>query len=224
MCSVVCTSFRVSGLWSLDTGISQLSHEETAFDRHLTTVGKIADCLSLMTEPQADIITACLSGDRSAQQQLYELHNRCVYRLCVRLVGGQDASDVTQQTFLKVFRTIQQFSGGSRFETWLHRVTVNECLQHTRSRNRRPEVALATEPVAAGSTPGAASESSELLQAALNRLEPDLRTVFVLREIEELSYADLAETLDVSAGTVASRLNRARTQLRELLTQLGWEP
>lgn len=177
-----------------------------------------------MTDPQADIISACQSGERSAQQQLYELHHRRVYRLCVRLVGVQDASDVTQQVFLKVFRTIQQFSGSSRFETWLHRVTVNECLQHTRSKSRRPEVTLATEPASADSPTGTAVESAEILQAALDRLEPDLRTVFVLREVEELSYAELAETLDVSAGTVASRLNRARKLLKELLTELGWEP
>lgn len=180
--------------------------------------------MSVMTELPADMITACQSGDRSAQQQLYELHHRRVYRLCVRLVGEQDASDVTQQTFLKVFRTIQQFSGSSRFETWLHRVTVNECLQFARSQSRRPEVALDVDPAAVRSETEAAAQSAELLQTALARLEPDLRAVFVLREIEELSYADLAEALDVSAGTVASRLNRARTQLRELLTQLGWEP
>lgn len=175
-----------------------------------------------MTDPHVDIISACQSGERSAQQQLYELHHRRAFRVCVRLVGEQDASDVTQQVFLKVFRTIQQFSGGSRFETWLHRVTVNECLQHLRSRSRRPEVTLATEPVAEGSSVDAA-ESSEVLQIALDRLEPDLRTIFVLREVEELNYAEIAATLDLSAGTVASRLNRARTRLKELLTELGWE-
>jgi len=176
-----------------------------------------------MTDPLADIISACQSNHRIAQQQLYELHHRRVYRLCVPLVGEQDAPDITQQTFLKVFRTIQQFSGSGRFETWLHRVTVNECLQHIRSRNRRPEVALEVEPPEGGSETGAAVESAELLQVALDRLEPELRTIFVLRELEELSYSELAELLDVSAGTVASRLNRARTQLKELLTQLGWE-
>lgn len=175
-----------------------------------------------MTDPHADIITACQSGERSAQQQLYEQHDRRVFRVCVRLVGRQDASDVTQQVFLKVFRTIQQFSGNSRFETWLHRVTVNECLQHLRSRSRRPEVTLVTEPVAEDSSVGAA-ESSEVLQLALDQLEPDLRTIFVLREVEELNYAEIAATLDLSAGTVASRLNRARTRLKELLTELGWE-
>jgi len=177
----------------------------------------------LMTEPYTDVIFECQSGERTAQQQLYELHHRQAFRLCVRLVGEQDAPDLTQQTFLKVFRTIQQFSDSSRFETWLHRVTVNECLQHIRSRNRRPEVALDVEPAGVGSETGAAIESAELLQVALGHLQPELRTIFVLRELEELSYAELAETLDVSAGTVASRLNRARTQLKRLLTQLGWE-
>ena len=103
-------------------------------------------------------------------------------------------------------------------------MTVNECLQQTRSKSRRPEVTLSTEPASADSPTGTAIESAEILQAALDRLEPDLRTMFVLREVEELSYAELAETLEVSAGTVASRLNRARKLLKELLTELGWEP
>lgn len=177
-----------------------------------------------MTEPHSDIIAGCQQGDRSAQQQLYELHHWRLYRLCVRLVGEQDAADVTQQAFLKVFRTIHQFAGHSQFETWLYRLTVNECQQFIRSRSRRPEVALTTEPMTTGTQGSVASEHSELLQTALERLEPDLRSVFVLREVEQLSYAELAETLEVSAGTVASRLNRARTRLKELLTELGWEP
>lgn len=176
-----------------------------------------------MAETPADIISACQRGERSAQQQLYERYRRRVFRLCVRLVGVQDAPDVAQQVFLKVFRTIQQFEGKSQFATWLHRVTVNECLQFARSRSRRPEVALPSEPVVDGSQQ-AAFESSEILQTALGRLEPELRAVFVLREIEELSYAEIAETLDLSAGTVASRLNRARTQMKQLLTEIGWEP
>lgn len=175
-----------------------------------------------MTDPHADIISACQSGKRAAQQQLYEMHHRRVFRLCVRLAGTQDAPDVTQQVFLKVFRTIHQFEGNSRFETWLHRVTVNECLQHTRSRSRKREVALAVDPAMEHSATGA-MESSELLQVALDRLEPDLKAVFVLREIEKLNYSEIADTLNVSAGTVASRLNRARTHMKELLTELGWE-
>lgn len=176
-----------------------------------------------MTDSDSDIISGCQQGDRSAQRQLYEQHGQRVFRLCVRMVGGQDAADLTQQTFLKVFRSIHQFSGESRFETWLHRLTVNECLQFHRSRSRRPEVALTDEPLASNSLGVADSEHSELLQTALNRLEPDLRSVFVLREVEQLSYAELADVLELSPGTVASRLNRARTQLKELLTELGWE-
>ena len=84
-------------------------------------------------------------------------------------------------------------------------------------------MALPSDPIAEGSQQ-AALECSEVLQTAIGRLEPELRAVFLLREIEELNYAEIADTLELSAGTVASRLNRARMQMKQLLTEIGWEP
>lgn len=176
-----------------------------------------------MTETE-DIISACQRGDRTALQQVFDRHHRQVFRLCARMVSEQDAADLTQQVFLNVFRSIEGFRGASRFDTWLHRVTVNECLQFNRSRERHSEVSLSSELTTIDSPAIEASEQGLLLQNALDALDPDLRSIFLLREVEQLSYDELAESLGIAAGTVASRLNRARKQLKTILTKLGWEP
>ncbi len=165
-----------------------------------------------------DVVEACRRGDRAAPQQLYEACRRGVFRLAARMVGLQDAADVTQQVFLQAFRTLDQFQGRSRFETWIYRLAVNESLQHLRRNRRRPIQSLDWEPVAASREP-ADADQKELLERALAQLDPELRSIFLLREIEELSYHDIAETLQIPEGTVGSRLNRARRELRQLLAQ-----
>jgi len=137
------------------------------------------------------------------------------------MVGRQEADDVVQQVFLQVLRKIDQFSGQSRLATWLYRVAVNECLQQLRRNGRQRVNPLMHDPVdrSAGSTQR--SEHAELLDRSLQRLEPDLRAIFLLREVENLSYREIASALDVSEGTVASRLNRARRLLRQYLVELG---
>lgn len=176
-----------------------------------------------MKESLEPIVAACQREDRSAQRELYERCNARVFRLAVRMVGVQDASDLTQQVFLRVYRSIRQFTGRSGFETWLYRLTVNECLQFLRYAKRRSHEALAYEP--ATRYPGISRDiqARESLELALQRLDPDLRAVFLLREVERLGYRELAETLEISEGTVASRLNRARSKLKEHLLDLGWE-
>ena len=155
------------------------------------------------------IVAACQRGDRSAQRELYEHCNARVFRLAVRMVGVQEASDLTQQVFLRVYHTIHQFTGRSGFETWLYRLTVNECLQFLRYAKRRSHEPLEYEPAAR--CPGISREvqAREVLELALQRLDGELRVVFLLREVEGLDYRQLAEALEISEGTVASRLNRA---------------
>ena len=177
-----------------------------------------------MNDSLEKIVAACQRGDRAAQRELYEHCNLRVFRLAVRMVGIQDASDLAQQVFLRVYRTIQQFSGRSGFETWLYRLTVNECLQSLRYAKRRPHEALDHEPAARCTRVSREMQAREVLELALQRLDPDLRSVFLLREVERLGYRELAETLETSEGTVASRLNRARSKLKEYLLDLGWEP
>jgi RNA polymerase sigma-70 factor (ECF subfamily) len=139
------------------------------------------------------------------------------------MVGKQDAGDVTQQVFLQAFCSLGKFAGRSSFETWLYRLAVNESLQHLRRARRHHLFSLAFEPID-NSHVRDGSEPKELLDVALARLDPQLRSVFLLCEIDKLSYRQIAETLEVPEGTVGSRLNRARRELRTILTDLGWQP
>lgn len=171
----------------------------------------------------AQIVQGCRRRDRAARRRLYDLFHKRVYALSLRLVGFQDASDLLQQVFLQVFRKIDRFAGESKFETWLYRVTVNECLQHLRRDQRGQHAPLSYEPIDPSSCKGNNVEDKELLEQALQRIEPELRTIFLLREIDGLSYRQIAEVMSIPEGTVGSRLNRARRELKVHLVELGWE-
>lgn len=171
----------------------------------------------------AEILAGCRKGERAAQHRLYELFGQQVFRLTVRMIGTQDAPDVTQQVFLQLFRKIHQFAGNSKFETWLYRLTVNEALQYLRKRRRQNFLPLPPEPMTQRDQSNERNEQQELLELALARLESELRTVFLLREVEGHSYREIASTLEIPEGTVGSRLNRARSDLQQHLRDLGWE-
>ncbi len=171
----------------------------------------------------ADLLAGCREGQSEARQRLYEAHHRQVFRLMVRMVGLQDAADLTQQVFLQVFRKIDQFAGRSQFDTWLYRLAANEALQHLRKGRRWKFQPLAYEPAGQGYE-DKQREQKELLDQALARIDPELRSIFVLREVEELSYREIAEALEIPEGTVGSRMNRARRELQQILKELGWEP
>ena len=179
---------------------------------------------TLDAEPIDDLVAASRRGSRAAQQRLYECCHQRVYRLLVRMVGRGDADDLLQQVFLQVFRTLRQFSGQSRFETWLYRVSVNESLQHLRKQRRRRWVSLEGDFMDHKPNHERDLDHKELMEHALARLEPELRSLFLLREVEKLSYAEIAAALQIPEGTVASRLSRARQLLKQYLIELGWEP
>lgn len=171
------------------------------------------------------LIAGCRVGDRDSQQLLYERFSPLVHRLAVRMVGQQDAPDVTQQSFLRAFSRLDQFDGHSEFTTWLYRLTVNEALQYLRKRKRWNQTTLDHEdyePADESPPIGAADEQREILEQALSRLDPELRSVFLLKESEGLSYRDIASVIGIPEGTVGSRLNRARSELQEHMKQLGW--
>jgi RNA polymerase sigma-70 factor (ECF subfamily) len=172
----------------------------------------------------ATTVKACQRGERDAQRRLYERCHGNVYRLAVRMVGVQDAADVTQNVFLQLFRKIGQFVGSAKFETWLYRLAVNESLQHLRKRSRWKFHSILHEPMSRERNKNRRDEVKEVLDQALKQLEPELRSIFVLREVEGLSYREIAESLKIPEGTVGSRLNRARRELRQHLADLGWEP
>ena len=181
---------------------------------HYESSDKDSEC-----EADGPLVEACQRGDRNAQGRLYEQYAAKIFGLMVRMAGKQDAVDLTQQVFLQAFRKIHQFSGKSKLGTWLYRVAVNEALQHRRRCQKHRSQPLHFEPISKTST-GDAWENREALEYALARIEPDLRAIFLLREVDQLSYAELAEVLEIPAGTVASRLNRARRELRTELERL----
>lgn len=175
------------------------------------------------SEDWDEILAGCRAGERAAQAHLYDRSVNRIYRLMARMVGPQDAPDVTQQVYMQVFRKVHQFRGQARFETWLYRVAVNEAYQYLRKRQRRPSERLGFEPVDDRISNERAAQQRDLLEQALSRIEPELRAIFLLREKEELSYQEIAQTLEIPEGTVGSRLNRARRELRKVLCDLGWE-
>jgi len=176
------------------------------------------------SEAVAEMIAGCRAGERGAQRQLYDTFHRQIYRLMVRMVGFDDAADLTQQVFLQVYRKIDKYAGRGRFDRWLYRVAMNEAYQHLRRGRARGHRPLAYEPADPATDRQERMEQKELIEQALARVGPELRSICLLREIEGLSYREIAETLDIPEGTVGSRLNRARRELKEHLINLGWEP
>lgn len=163
--------------------------------------------------------------EMGALREAYERHGERVQRLCLRLLGRRaDAEDATQEVFLKLFERARSFDGRARFSTWLHTLTVNLCL--SRMERERLRLARALPEDGGGlvdpcvSPPEALSrtEARETLERLLARLTPEHRAVLVLRELEELSYQEIAAALAVPEGTVMSRLSRAREQLVRLAT------
>jgi RNA polymerase sigma-70 factor (ECF subfamily) len=172
----------------------------------------------------SNLLQKSICGNREFQCQLYEIHHHGIYRLLVRMVGRTDADDVLQDVFLQVFRTLTQFKGKSQFSTWIYRVTLNQALQHLRKRRRSRWTKLEDEPVDHRNGTEDDLGNREILERALQRIEPDLRAVFLLREIEKYSYSQISNTLQIPKGTVASRLNQVRHALKQHLVELGWEP
>ena len=181
--------------------------------------------MAVSSEPIGDqVIQRASAGERSAQREIYEHFGNRMFRLVRRIVGESDADDVTQDSFIKIFAKLNTFRFESPFSTWLHRLVVNEALQHLRSRSRSNTRSRTIMDWDAVQPDGAAAiDNTELLEVAMSRIEPDLRVVFELKEVDQLPYAEIAEIVGIPAGTVGSRLNRARRELLQHLTSLGWE-
>ncbi len=167
---------------------------------------------------EAELIDGCRRGDRAAQHELYNQFGERIHRLMLRLTGNtQDAFDLTQETFVRAFQRISAFDGQSGIGTWLYRVATNEALQLFRSRRteQRHLQALAEQKVAAGDGCESARQDVE---DALTGLSESHRVILILKYQEGLSYDEIADVLEIAPGTVASRMNRARAELRAILT------
>lgn len=195
----------------------------------------VALATSMARTPPDDLAPAVLAGLRrgeaDALADCYRAFGARVYRICRGLLRQEhDAQDATQEVFLKVLERASQFGGRSRFATWLHRLTVNHCLHRLEKEERRRAGSLdraldraldderACEPALVARDPSPAEglvarEARKRVEDLLARLPAEQRAVLVLRELEGLSYAAIAEVLGVPPGTVMSRLARARERL-----------
>jgi RNA polymerase sigma-70 factor, ECF subfamily len=184
---------------------------------------------------EAALIQRCAAGEQSACAELVASHERMVFQLALHLLGDRDeALDLSQEVFLRVFRTIQTFRGQSALRTWIYRIAINQARNRQRwwrRRRRADQVQLEHHVLDHGELrqPGdgdapdralARKEMAVRLWAALDALPFDQRTVIVLREIDGLSYEEIADSLSVAVGTVKSRLTRARQTLRRELSEV----
>jgi len=190
------------------------------------------------TEPgvfdESALVARAREGDAGAYNELVNRYERKIFRLAKHITqNDEDAEDVLQETFLKAFEHLPDFQGQSKFYTWLVRIAVNESLMKLRKRKSDRSVPL-DEPVDTGEDTVAREiavweenpedrysreEIGNILDEAVDGLKPAFRTVFVLRDIEEMSTEETAEALGISIPAVKSRLLRARLQLREKLTR-----
>ncbi len=183
---------------------------------------------------ELDLVTRARAADADAFNDLVRRYERKIYRLAKNITQhDEDAEDVLQETFLKAYEHLGDFQGNSKFYTWLVRIAVNEALMKLRKRKTDRTVPL-DEPVDTGEETVvreiavwdedpeqkySQDELGKILNEAVQSLKPAFRTVFVLRDIEELSTEETAQTLNISVPAVKSRLLRARLQLREKLTR-----
>ena len=178
------------------------------------------------------LVAAARGGDRAALGRLLQAHEKRIYNVCLRMVSqADDAAELTQDSLMKAVQKLESFRGESRFGTWLTRVAMNGCLSHLRKRKLRQTASLdadlpgATALRLADSLPQSREPDApsrveqedglRQLYEALAQLDEDHRAVIVLRDIDQMNYAQIAETLDLAPGTVKSRLFRARLALRQ---------
>jgi len=203
------------------TGPSQpdLGWSGEAAGARLVSAGRTLD-------PDSVVVQRCVEGDESAWEELVRTHTRRVYALCYRFAGKEsEAQDLAQEVFLRVFRTLQSFRAAEcSFVVWLSRVTRNLLIDHyRRSRQERvtdsieDQILVAEANTAAPDRVLAGRETSEILQAALQKLSPELREAVILRDLQEMEYREIAQVLRIPEGTVKSRINRGRAELARVL-------
>ena len=179
-----------------------------------------------------NILARARRGELPAFEELVTLYEKRVFAVALRSSGSpEDAADITQETFLRAWRGIDSFRGDSGFSTWLFRIAMNLCVDHARRQNAAP----LTQPLVGeedmerpipdpAPTPEQRLDNSELgreLSEALNEVSEEHRQIVLLRDVSGLSYTEIAETLEISEGTVKSRLSRARLALRDTLLRRG---
>ena len=188
-----------------------------------------------ISEEEARILRGLRAGIDGAYQELIDRYEQPIFNMVYRLLGNQtDACDVVQEVFLKVFRSVHSFREQSSLRTWIYRIAVNEAHNHRRwfARHCRREVPierdrpdndysveLARDPGRSPYDQALDSETRAIVERALAKINPLFRTAVVLRDIQNMSYEEIADILQISLGTVKSRILRGREALRRELNQ-----
>ncbi len=184
---------------------------------------------------EAEIVRRVLEGDADAFGAIVDEYQKNVYNLALRMTGNpEDAQDMSQEAFIKAFNSLASFRGDSKLSVWLYRIVSNVCLDFLRSRKRRQTVSLNMDDGEGGSSELEIPDLSAMPEEELNRrltreavrkgllsLPEDQREILLLREIEGLSYDEIAQALELEAGTVKSRIFRARKRLCAQLVSGG---
>ena len=176
---------------------------------------------------QENIIARARRGDADAFEQLVVAYRDQVFRLALRMCGNEaDADEVAQEAFLSAWKALPNFRGDSRFSTWLYQLTSHAAIDLMRREKRQIAAEDITEVSAPdpGPSPQQQAERSETRQAvrdAMGQLSPEYRQIVVLRFLQELSYEEIGVVLKLPPGTVKSRLNRAKAQLKDILSKSG---
>jgi RNA polymerase sigma factor (sigma-70 family) len=176
------------------------------------------------------LIRQCLRGDQAAWESIVQQYRRRVFNIAYKFVGKHDeAEDLTQDIFLRIFKSLDTFDRRANFQTWLISVSRNLCIDHYRSVRKEREAidrdvnADELSPISREPSPMATLEQRDrvvLLRTALAELPDTLRTAVLMRDIREMSYQEIADTLRLPEGTVKSRINRGRTELARQIKKM----
>jgi len=193
----------------------------------------------MTAEEELKIIEKVLSGNKNAFEELVLLNQKNVYNLALKMTKNEDdALDISQEAFLKAYRVLDSFRGESRFSVWMYRMTYNLCIDFLRKKPKGQVVSLSSYQDDSGDTRDIEipdvrelpednifrKELRKEIAESINELGEKQREILVMREITGMSYTEIAETLNVSEGTVKSRLARARMTLANILMKKGTFP
>ncbi len=177
-------------------------------------------------EEMANWVRLAASGNQDCQKKIYDLVAARTYRVIRKVVGESHADDVMQDFVIHLFSRLGQFRFESTLETWAHRMAVNQSLQYLRKLNREQQriqkAALSLE-LSDEANPQRDADDVEILERAMEQISGEQRAILHMKEVEGLGYSAIASILGIPEGTVGSRLNKARNELRTWLIQLGWE-
>jgi RNA polymerase sigma-70 factor, ECF subfamily len=177
-------------------------------------------------DDEQTLVEACRRGERPAMQALYEQYRRRVFALIARIVGAQEAEELTQDVFLRAFRGLAAFRGDSKLSTWMYRLAVNAALSHASRTLNRQKRAVGEDELLALPAPADVGLRGDpklraRLNSALDELPAGYRAVLVLHDVEGLQHEEIADILGCRVGTSKSQLHKARARMRELLGDIA---